>query len=534
MVRLFEHQGKDLLRAVGVPVPEGEVASTPQEAVEIARRIGKPVAIKAQVLTTGRFKAGGIKFAESLEEVERIAGEMLGREIKGLKVEKVLVEEKLEIDKEFFTSVTVSDSYKVKGPIILFSTEGGVDIEEVAERHPNKVSKMSIDYLRGLQPHDARGLISKLEVPTELVGPLSDIACKLYDLFKRWDAHTVEVNPLVLTRDGRILAADCRVTIDDNSVFRHPELKVELPRDMTRPPTELEKIAWRIEEKDYRGVCYFIQLNPNIEEIEGGGYIAFHGIGGGASMLAADALMRKGLKLATYADTSGDPAASKVYRAIKILLSIPGIEGYCLAGAVLANQEQWYHGYAIVKALREEAEGRPGFPVVILIAGNKERETHEIIRNGLKGLPLRWELYGRDRIYDMDFIAGRMKVLVEEYRKELGAHIEKRPTIEASFKGHLTFESQTGKVYIDLDRCIAPKCGFACVKACRWYGRFCLKIEGGKPALAGDPEELRRRCNECLACEVECELHGGRAIKIELPLYGLEEFRMKYGVPIGR
>lgn len=538
MVRLYEYQGKQLLKTVGVPVPEGDVASTTQEAMKIAEKIGKPVAIKAQVLTTGRFKAGGIKFADSAEEARSVAEEILGKEIKGLKTEKVLVEEKLDVDKEFFMSVTVSDSYKVKGPVILFSTEGGVDIEEVAETLPERISRMDIDYLRGLQLLDGRKLVSKLEVPTNLIDQLSDIACKLYDVFKRWDANTAEINPLILTRDGRIVAGDCRITLDDNSVFRHPEFEIELPRDMVRPPTELERIAWKIEENDYRGVCYFIQLNPEIEEIRKGGYIAFHGIGGGASMLAADALMLRGLKLATYADTSGNPTASKVYRAIKVLLSIPGIEGYCLAGAVLANQEQWYHAYAIVKALREEAKERPGFPVLILIAGNKEGETHRIIKEGLKDLPLRWELYGRDHIYDMDFLAERMMALIEEYRKERGSYVRNVGSHVRAHVGnpsgeHLSFETQTGKVDIDLSKCIAPKCGFACVKGDRWYGGSCLKIVDGKPALAGSPEELKRLCNECLSCEVECELHGGKCIKIELPLSGIDEFRKRYGVPIG-
>jgi succinyl-CoA synthetase beta subunit len=537
MVRLYEYQGKKLLKTVGICVPKGDVAYTPYESMKIAERIGKPVAIKAQVLTTGRFKAGGIKFANSPREAESVAKEILGKEIKGLKVEKLLVEEKLDVEKEFFLSITISDSYKVKGPTILFSTEGGVDVEEVAEKYAEKISIMNIDYLRKLQLPDARKLISKLEVPPNIVDSLSNVACKLYEVFVKADANTAEINPLILTKDGRIVAGDCRIIVDDNSVFRHPEYKVELPRDMTRPPTELEKIAWKIEEKDYRGVCYFIQLNPNIYEIKKGGYIAFHGIGGGASMLAADALTQRGLKLATYADTSGNPTASKVYRTLKVLLSIPGIEGYCLAGAVMANQEQWYHGYAIVKALREESKKRPGFPVLILIAGNKERETHRIIRQGLRDTPLLWELYGRDHIYDLDFLAERMVKLVENYRKEMARHAKALETTAHSETSSqpeecLSFEFETGKITIELNKCIAPKCGFACVKACRWYGRSCLKIKDGKPALIGSLEQLKRLCNECLACEVECELHGSRAIKIELPLYGLEEFRRRYGVPI--
>jgi len=536
MVRLYEYQGKNLLKTVGVPVPEGEVASTSHEAMKIAEKISKPVAIKAQVLTTGRFKAGGIKFAESPRETESVANEILNKEIKGLKVEKLLVEEKLDVETEFFLSITINDSYKVKGPIILFSTEGGVDVEEVAEKSPEKMSSMNINYLQGLQLPDAQKLVSQLSVPYNTVDLISNIACKLYEVFVKADANTAEINPLILTKDGRMIAGDCRITIDDNSVFRHPEFEVELPRDMTRSPTELEKIAWKIEEKDYRGVCYFIQLNPNINEVRKGGYIAFHGIGGGASMLAADALMQRGLKLATYVDTSGNPTASKVYRAIKVLLSVPGIEGYCLAGAVMANQEQWYHGYAIVKALREESEKRPGFPVLILIAGNKERETHRIIREGLKDAPFLWELYGCDHIYDIGFLAERMVELVEKYRKEGVRHARALEAAHSETSDQpeecLSFEFETGKLTIELNKCIAPKCGFACVKACRWFGRSCLKIKDGKPALVGSPEQLKRLCNECLACEVECELRGGRAIKTELPLYGLEEFRRRHAVPI--
>jgi len=537
MVRLYEYQGKNLLKIISVPVPEGEVASTSHEAMKIAEKIGKPVAIKAQVLATGRFKAGGIKFANSPKEAESVANEILGKEIKDLKVKKLLIEEKLDVEKEFFLSITVSDSYKVKGPTIIFSAEGGVDVEELVEKHPEKISLMNIDYFRGLKLPDAQKLVSKLEVPHNLVNAISNIACKLYEVFVKADANTAEINPLILTKDGLMVAGDCRITIDDNSLFRHPEFEVGLPRDMTRSPTELEKIAWKIEEKDYRGVCYFIQLNPNIDEVGKGGYIAFHGIGGGASMLAADALIQKGLKLATYADTSGNPTASKVYRAIKVLLSIPGIEGYCLAGAVMANQEQWYHAYAIVKALREESQKRLEFPVLILIAGNKERETHRIIREGLRDAPLLWELYGRDHIYDIGFLAERMVNLIEKYRKEGARHtraLEVAAHSETSVQPEefLSFEFETGKLTIELNKCIAPKCGFACVKACRWYGRSCLKIKDGKPALVGSPEQLKRLCNECLACEVECELYGGRAIKIELPLYGLEEFRRQHAVPI--
>jgi len=411
MARIYEYQGKELLKVVGVPIPHGEVVCKPKEAKEVAKEIGRPVAIKAQVWATGRFKAGGIQFADSPEEAERVAEKILSSKIKGLSVEKVLVEEKLDVDKEYYIGVMVDSSYKVKAPVLVFCTEGGVDIEEVASRNPERVARTVVRYRRGVEISDADLLLSKVNLDSV---EISKAICGLYEVFKRYDARVVEINPLVWTKDGKIYAADCRITLDDNSIFRHPEFGITVPRDMEREPTELERLAWMIEEGDFRGTGYFTQM---VSEIEGEGYVGFHGIGGGGAMLGASALINRGLKIADYADTSGDPPASKVYRVIKAILSQP-IDGYILMGACLANQEQWHHGHGIVKILKEELKGRPGFPVLLLIAGNKERETHEILKQGLRDLPIRLEIYGRDYIYKTDFIADRFKELLDEYLKE--------------------------------------------------------------------------------------------------------------------
>ena len=415
LVRLFEYQGKELLKKAGIAVPEGGVASTPLEAMEVAEKIGKPVVVKAQIWATGRFKAGGIKFAENPEATKKVAEELLGAEIKGFKVDKVLVEERLDIDREFYVGIIVDDSCKVKAPVLIFSTEGGVDIEEVAKKSPEKIARMNVDVLRGIRTYDTYNLVLMLGMPNALLEPMGKAICGLYKVFRMYDARAAEINPLVLTKDEKIYAADCRITIDDSSVTRHPNFGIEVPRDMARPPTELEKIAWKIEEGDYRGTSYFMQL---VTEVKEPGYIGFHGIGGGGTMKAAASLLRSGLKLANYADTSGNPTASKVYRIVKVILSQPRIEGYILAGATMASQEQWHHAHGVVKALREDLKDKPGFPVIILIAGNKEEESHEIVREGLKDLPIRLEVYGREYVNKTDFIAERMKVLVEEYRKE--------------------------------------------------------------------------------------------------------------------
>ena len=414
MARIYEYQGKEVLKTVGVSVPQGAVATSPAEVRKIAKEIGKPVAIKSQIWMTGRFKAGGIKFADTPEEAEKVSAELIGKPIKGLLVEKVLVEEKLDVAKEFYVGVIVDASTKVKAPVLVFSTEGGVNVEEVAARNPERVSKQAVDYLAGVGPADARKLVSKTDVDPVLTDQIADVVCGLYKAFVSYDARIAEINPLVSTKEGKLLAADCRITLDDNSVFRHPEFGITVPRDMEREPTELERLAWTIEESDYRGTGYFTQMIPEIKLEDG--YVGFHGIGGGGAMLGASALITRGVKIANYADTSGDPPASKVYKVIKTIFSQP-INGYVMMGSCLANQEQWHHGHAVVKALREELKNRPGFPVLLLIAGNKESKTHEIIKEGLKDVPAHWELYGREYIYRTNFIADRFKEMLAEYLK---------------------------------------------------------------------------------------------------------------------
>jgi succinyl-CoA synthetase beta subunit len=420
MARIYEYQGKDILKKFGISVPRGRCVTSPKEAAEAARQIGKPVVVKAQVWVTGRFKAGGIHFVKTPEEAKETTRELLACEIKGLPVSRVLVEEQLEVARELYVGIVVNNSYKVKGPVLIFSSEGGTSIEEVAKRNPEKVGRLNVDYLKGTTHSQIRQLLSDVSFNGDAIGEpilveLGRIAEKVYQAFKKYDARSVEINPLILTSDGRVIAADCHFNIDDNSVFLHPEFNIVVPRDMERPPTELEKKAWlTIEEGDYRGTGYFTQMVPNYK---GKGWLGFHGIGGGGAMLGAAAFVQRGFKIANYADTSGDPPASKIYCVIKYILSLP-IDGYVLMGATLANQEQWHHAHALVKAFKEEEKKRPGFPVIALLAGNKESESHEIIHNGFKNLSLRWELYGKDYIYNTDFIADRVETLIKAYQDE--------------------------------------------------------------------------------------------------------------------
>jgi len=260
-------------------------------------------------------------------------------------------------------------------------------------------------------------LASSAGIPNELLREVAGVISKVVEVFKKRDCNIVEINPLILTREGRVIAGDCRMGIDDNSGFRHPEMGITIPREFPWEPSDFDMVGWGIEETDLRGSGFVMKMS--LDE-RSSGFIGFHAIGGGAAMIGMDALSRVGLKPANFADTSGNPVASKIYRVAKVVLSQPNIEGYLLAGFLIANQEQWHHAHAVVKALREELPKRPGFPCVLLLAGNKEEESLQIVREGLENVPGRIEIYGSERVEDSDFIGERMLALVEEYRKEKG------------------------------------------------------------------------------------------------------------------
>lgn len=417
MAKFLEYQGKEYFKQAGIPIPEGEAVKTPEEAVEAARKIGKPVVVKAQVLAGGRGKAGGVKLASTPEEAGQAAGEILGMEIKGLTVKQVLVEEQLAIKQEFYAGLIINSAQDVRGPVLMFSPEGGMDIESVPE---DKIATLNVDVIKGIMIHDTLDMCVSMGVQGGALRPLADVVLKLYNAFRRNDCRALEINPLVLTEEGKVYAADCRMEADDQAVFRHPEFGIKIGREFLKEPTDLDLMGWSYEASDFRGTSYIAEM-ASPEETAAGGYVGYHGIGGGAAMLGMDALNKVGLKVADYADTSGNPTASKVYRTVKLILSQPNIEGYFLSGFMMANQEQWHHAHGLVKALREELPKRPGFPVVLLLCGNKEAESQQILKEGLADLDARVEIYDREHVYDATFIGGRVRALIDEYRKDKAA-----------------------------------------------------------------------------------------------------------------
>ncbi|MDA3790778.1 MAG: acetate--CoA ligase family protein [Desulfobacula sp.] len=415
MAKFLEYQGKEFFKQSKIPIPEGMVANTPEEAKAAALKLGRPVVVKAQVFAGGRGKAGGVKFADTPEQAQSLAREILGMDIKGLEVKQVLVEEQLDIVQEFYAGIIINSAQEIRGPVLMFSPEGGMDIESVSQ---DKIATMNVDVIKGLMPYDTLNMVASMGVTGTPLRQIADIVFKLFKVFQKMDCRTLEINPLVLTADNKVLATDCRMAIDDQAIFRHPELGIKIGREFLKEPTEFDLIGWSFEASDFRGTSYVAEM-ATPEEVAKGGYVGYHGIGGGAAMIGMDALNRVGLKIADYADTSGNPTASKVYRTTKLIMSQPGIEAYFLAGFMMANQEQWHHAHGVVKALREELPKKPaGFPVVLLLCGNKEKESQEILKQGLADLDARIEIYDREHVYDATFIAGRVKALVDEYHEK--------------------------------------------------------------------------------------------------------------------
>ncbi|HEX6990019.1 MAG TPA: ADP-forming succinate--CoA ligase subunit beta, partial [Bacillota bacterium] len=291
-MKMFEFMAKDMFRSAGLPVPRGRVARTPDEAAAAAAEIG-PVAVKSQVLAGGRGKAGGIKFADTPDEARARASELLGSSIQGHTVEQVLVEEKLKIDGELYVSITVDAV--ARRPLVMASRHGGVNIEEVPER---EIVRRHVDITWGLYPYAARAIAARLELAPPLVRPFTDILVRLYDLFRRYDAELVEINPLVISGD-RLIAADGRFNVDDDALFRH----ADVPR--VSEATELERRVREI------GLAY----------VELDGDIAVMANGAGITMATIDVLAEYGGRAMNFLDAGGGAAVEPMAKAMAVLVS---------------------------------------------------------------------------------------------------------------------------------------------------------------------------------------------------------------------
>jgi succinyl-CoA synthetase beta subunit len=470
--------------------------------------MARPVVIKAQAWVTGRSQSGGIGFADTPDQVYAESARILGMHLKGFTVEQVLVEERLNIAQEYFLGLIIDDVSQT--PMVIFSAMGGTGIEEIAAEHPDQVARCTVDIATGLQTHQAENLLVSLGMRGKLQQRFCEVLVKFYGFCRQYEMRSAEINPLVLTDTGEIVAADCHAVVDDYAVFRHPELNIEIAREFDRPPTELEKIAYRVEAKDHRGTFYFFQMAP--QPVPGETYVGFHGAGGGGSMMSMDALLSQGFAMANYCDTSGNPSASKVYRAAKIILSQKNIIAYFASGSGVASQEQFHSARGLVKAF---CEANLSLPAVIRIGGNSEAEAIEILTTFTRHLPSEVEAYGRDT--SALYCAQRLKAMVSkwDFRQPPQIQFEIKKAPAAAYR----FDTLTGCITIDHRRC-SDCIEKPCVESC---AARILKFEAGKPMLSISQEEAKKgRCTECLACELACKFHGNRAIFIELPIPGLE------------
>jgi succinyl-CoA synthetase beta subunit len=361
-----------------------------------------------------------------------------------------------------------------------------------------------------LTDYQARDLVRQVGVHDKLQLNLGDLLVRLYEVARRYDARSAEINPIILTPDQELFAADCRITIDDNAVYRHPELGIEIAREFDRPPTELEKIAWHVEKNDYRGTFYFIQLEQDFEP--GEGVIGFHGAGGGGSMMSMDAVLNRGYRLANFVDTSGNPPASKVYRAARIILAQGNIDGYFASGSGVASQEQFHSARGLVKAFMEEPLT---VPAVIRLGGNAEERAIAILTRAADEIPAPVEGYGKDDT--PEFCAQRLDELIKSYTppaKKVDGQRRPKPIQPYSFK------TVTGGTVL-LDHAACRKCDTkVCIQSCV---PAILSIEDEVPVLNITQENARKGgCTECLACEIECYFGGNQGGQVILPIEGLD------------
>ena len=354
-MKIHEYQGKIILAKYGIPVPQGEVASTPQKAKEIAARIGRKVVVKAQVHVGGRGKAGGVKLANSPEEAEQVASQILGMNIKGLTVEKVLVEEAADIDKEYYIGIVIDR--EIQSNTIMVSAMGGVDIEEVAAKHPRKIARIPIKPGLGLRDFQIREACYKAGLDKKIIGEASKFLKKLYTAYVSSDANLAEINPLVVTKSGTVIATDAKFNIDDNSLSRHPEFN-DWKEEAEEDPIEAEAHK--------RGLQY----------VHLGGDVGIIGNGAGLVMGTLDEVKRAGGNPANFLDIGGGAKAEVVKNSLELVLSDSKVKGvlFNVFGGITRCDE-------VAKGILEVTQSMQiKVPIVVRLTGTREEEGRALLK----------------------------------------------------------------------------------------------------------------------------------------------------------
>jgi succinyl-CoA synthetase beta subunit len=367
-VKIHEYQAKSVLARYGVPVPRGEVAFSPHEAGDIARRLGGPISVvKAQIHAGGRGKGGGVKLAKSAEEAEQLAKQMLGMTLithqtgpEGKKVGRVLIEEGLQIERELYLSILIDRA--VEAPVIIASAAGGMDIEEVAAKEPHKILNEVINRGTGIVPFQARKLAFGMGLDGAAANKLVKLLESIYKAFVDTDASMIEINPLILTRQGDLLALDAKVTFDDNALYRHPDLRDF--RDTTEEdPLEVEASKFNLN---------YIRLDGNIGCMVNGA---------GLAMATMDIIKLAGGEPANFLDVGGGANAEQIKNAFRILMADKNVKAVLINifGGILRCDVLAQGVIAAVKEL-----GVP-VPIVVRMEGTNVEEGKRMLKeSGLK------------------------------------------------------------------------------------------------------------------------------------------------------
>jgi succinyl-CoA synthetase beta subunit len=355
-VNIHEYQARQLFRAAGIPVPEGDVATTPEEVEAIAKRLGGGVVVKAQVHAGGRGKAGGVKLANTPAEAREAAGQILQLTIKGLPVTKVLVAPLADIVTESYAGMIMDR--ETQRPVIMVSPAGGIDIEEVAATTPEKIFKLAIDPRFGLLSHQAMGLAFNLYDDVKLVRQAAKILEQLYDAFMANGASLAEINPLITTPDGRVVAIDAKISLDDNEVDRRPDLAA-LRDESAEDPSE---VAAR------EAGLTFIKLDGNVGCVVNGA---------GLAMATMDLVKYYGGEPANFLDIGGSSNPEKVVTALRIITQDPNVKAilFNIFGGITRTDDV---ANGIVTALEEF---NLEVPVVIRLTGTNEDEAIKILES---------------------------------------------------------------------------------------------------------------------------------------------------------
>jgi len=351
---LLEYQGKQLFARRGVPVPEGAPATTVEEATAAADELGYPCVVKAQVLIGGRGKAGGIKLANDRKEAEEHARAILGMDIRGFTVHRLWVEQASDIAAEYYASIVFDRA--AKRPLVMLSTQGGMDIEEVADRAPEAIARLHVDPLLGFQDFHARRLAFEAGVDADVIRPIGALLTKLYDAFVGEEATLVEVNPMIVTGDRRVVALDAKVTLDDSALFRHPE-NAEL-RDVSGEDPQ-EQMARE------RGLTY-VKLDGNVGVL---------GNGAGLVMSTLDVVALAGGRPANFLDAGGGSKAEAITSAVEVILSNPNVTAvlFNIFGGITRCDEV---ARGLIEAFRQI---EPEVPFVVRLDGTNDVEGRRLL-----------------------------------------------------------------------------------------------------------------------------------------------------------